>query len=177
MESLPQESASYTVALLIKSSKAIAVFTVAWLAAKVSRIILRRMERRVKQDKQHVLKLLGQTTYAGLLIIGVITALATAGINVTALVASLGLAGFALGFALKDALSNLLAGVLILLYEPFEVGERISAAGHEGTVRHIDFRYTTLANEGKTILLPNSLLFTNSIVVHREQKHIDTPQP
>ena len=111
--------------------------------------------------------LLARTSKVALVIFGIITALGTVGINVSALVAGLGLTGFALGFALKDALSNLLAGVLILSYRPFRQGDRIEMSGYQGTVANIDFRYTTLQTEEKTILLPNSNLFTNAVVVFR----------
>ena len=60
-----------------------------------------------------------------LIVIGFISALGTLGIDVTAMVAGLGLTGFALGFALKDVLSNAVAGVLILFYRPFALGDRI----------------------------------------------------
>ena len=62
----------------------------------------------------------------------------------------------------------MLAGVLILSYRPFRPGERIEVSGYQGTVANIDFRYTTLQSEEKTILLPNSNLFTNAIVVSRQ---------
>ena len=70
-----------------------------------------------------------------------------------------------MGFAFRDVLSNVLAGVLILMYRPFRRGDKISVTGLEGTVTGIDLRYTVLENEGKTILIPNSSLFTNPIVV------------
>jgi small-conductance mechanosensitive channel len=73
------------------------------------------------------------------------------------------LTGFALGFALKDVLSNFIAGVLILLYRPFHLYDHITVAGLEGTVTEIDLRYTTLQKEGQKYLVPNSILFTNSI--------------
>lgn len=59
------------------------------------------------------------------MLLGLVTALGTAGVNVSALVTSLGLVGFALGFALKDALSNIISGILLLLYRPFSVGDVI----------------------------------------------------
>jgi small-conductance mechanosensitive channel len=101
---------------------------------------------------------------------GVITALGTAGVNVSALVAGLGLTGFALGFALRDALSNLLAGILILIYRPFKRHDRISVAGFEGIVIETDLRYTTLQGEDKRILIPNATLFTHSIVLLDRKK-------
>jgi small conductance mechanosensitive channel len=94
-----------------------------------------------------------------------VTALGTLGINVSALVAGLGLTGFALGFAFKDALSNLLAGILILIYRPFMRGERISVTGLEGEVAELNFRYTVLRTPEKRILIPNSTLFTNAVTV------------
>ncbi|MFA7098279.1 MAG: mechanosensitive ion channel domain-containing protein, partial [Gammaproteobacteria bacterium] len=104
-----------------------------------------------------------------LIAVGAITALGTLGVNVAAMVAGLGLTGFALGFALKDMLSNLLAGVLILAYRPFRRGDRIAVAGFEGTVIGIDLRYTILQGEQRQFLIPNSVLLTNSISLHRLQ--------
>jgi small conductance mechanosensitive channel len=69
------------------------------------------------------------------------------------------------GFALKDALSNTLAGVLILIYQPFRRGDCIIISGFDGTVDQIDLRYTTLSSEGDRILIPNSTMFTNPIKV------------
>jgi small-conductance mechanosensitive channel len=66
---------------------------------------------------------------------------------------------------MKDTISNLLSGVLILLYRPFEIGSRIKIAGYEGVVVTIDLRYTKLDSEGNKILIPNSKLFTNPITV------------
>src|SRR5713226_8761533 len=91
--------------------------------------------------------------------------LSTMCVNVSALVAGLGLTGFALGFAFRDVLSNLLAGFLILLYRPFGRGDLINVTGLEGTVLHIDLRYTTLDSADQTILVPNSNLFTNPITI------------
>jgi len=109
--------------------------------------------------------LIGGVARLTILVLGVITALGTLGINVSALVAGLGLTGFALGFALKDSVSNLLAGVLILAYRPFEMGNYIKVAGHEGEVVKIDLRYTTLKNEENTYLIPNSLIFSNAVTI------------
>lgn len=106
-----------------------------------------------------------RTSSITLLIFGVVTALGTLGINVSALVAGLGLTGFALGFALKDTISNLLSGVLILLYKPFRIGNRINISGFEGIVVCIDLRYTELDSKGNKVLIPNSKLFTDPITV------------
>ena len=95
-----------------------------WLAARVVKNVLIRVGKRTGWAPD-VIGLVAQASTFTLVVFGVITALGTVGINVSALVAGLGLTGFALGFALKDALSNVLAGALILSYRPFRRGERI----------------------------------------------------
>ncbi|HUK41101.1 MAG TPA: mechanosensitive ion channel domain-containing protein [Candidatus Acidoferrales bacterium] len=137
-----------------------------WFLAVITGNLVSRLGNRTRLAGD-VINLLARAGKVGLIIFGLVTALGTIGINVSALVAGLGLTGFALGFALKDALSNMLAGVLILSYRPFRHGQRIEVSGYQGTVANIDFRYTTLQTEEKTILLPNANLFTNTVVVFR----------
>ncbi len=80
-----------------------------------------------------------------------------------------GLSGFALSLAFGDALSNLLAGVLIILYQPFKLGDTITVSGKTGTVEAVNFRYAVLTSEGKTVLVPNSSIFGTIIVVEHGQ--------
>lgn len=90
------------------------------------------------------------------------------GINISALVASLGLLSFAIGLALKDAISNALSGALILLYHPFRLDDRIKAVGIEGTVIGINMRYTTVKDvkdEHLTHLVPNSKLLSEKVTI------------
>lgn len=136
-----------------------------WLVAVVaSRLLERVLElRAVDRD---LTALLTRATRITLVIFGTVTALGTVGVDVKALVAGLGLTGFALGFALRDIISNTLAGILILAYKPFRRGDHVSVAGSEGTIAEIDLRYTVLAGDRDVrILIPNSTLFTNSITV------------
>jgi small-conductance mechanosensitive channel len=140
------------------------IFVVFFILAKIAKRIITSGAERSKFDGNLTL-LLSRTSSITLLIFGFVTALGTLGINVSALVAGLGLTGFALGFALKDTISNLLSGVLILLYRPFEKGNCIKISGYEGTVVSIDLRYTELDSEGNKVLIPNSKLFTDPITV------------
>jgi len=112
-------------------------------------------------------ELLASVARVGLFVLGVITALGTLGVNIMGIVAGLGLTGFALGFALKDSIANLLAGVLILLYRPFEVGDRIDVGGLSGRVSHVDLRYTELDAESERVLVPNSKMLTDPIKVSK----------
>lgn len=140
------------------------VLLVFWILANVTKRAIIKISGRLGLEPNLAL-LLARTAKITLIIFGIITALGTLGVNVSALVAGLGLTGFAVGFALKDTISNLLAGVLILLYHPFGTGNRIKISGYEGTVVSIDLRYTELEGDGGRILIPNSKLFTNPIVV------------
>jgi small-conductance mechanosensitive channel len=137
-----------------------------WLGAVVLRTLLARFLRRLNVDRA-VVGLMAETVFFTMLVVGIITGLGTMSINVSALVASLGLGGFALGFALRDAISSVLAGILVLIYRPFRVGQRISVAGFEGTVEEINLRYTVLDNREARQLVPNQLLFTNAVKVYR----------
>jgi len=135
-----------------------------FILAKIVKKIIFSAAERLKLDS-NLTSLLARTSNITLMIFGFITALGTLGINVSALVAGLGLTGFALGYAMKDTISNLLSGVLILLYRPFETGDRIKVSGYEGIVISIDLRYTELDSEGNKVLIPNSKLFTDPITV------------
>lgn len=138
---------------------------ISFLVAQVSRSTIGKTREKVGPEKQAVISLLASSAYYGILALGLITSLGILGINITALVAGLGLTGFALGFALKDIISNLLAGILIILYSPFRVGDRIKVGSHEGEVKEINLRYTVVENDGERILIPNSTMFTNIIAI------------
>jgi len=112
-------------------------------------------------------QLLASIARVSLLILGLVSALGTLGVNIMGIVAGVGLTGLALGFALKDSIANLLAGVLILLYRPFEVGDRIDIGGLGGRVTHVDLRYTELDSEAERVLVPNAKLLTDPIRVSK----------
>ncbi len=135
-----------------------------WIAAKIAEQLIRRVRHRMPHNTG-LLDLLARTTKIAIVVFGAATALGTVGVNVSALVAGLGLTGFALGFAFRDVLSNLLAGILLLLFRPFGVGDHISVTGLDGQVVNIDLRYTVLSQPDKVVLIPNSNLFTNPILV------------
>ena len=142
----------------------VVIFGVFFILAKIIKKIINSSAERLKFDG-NLSSLLARTSSIALMIFGFVTGLGTLGINVSAIVAGLGLTGFALCFALKDTISNLLSGLLILLYRPFDIGNRIKISGYEGIVISIDLRYTKLDSEGNKVLIPNSKLFTNPITV------------
>jgi small-conductance mechanosensitive channel len=152
------------VLFLPRLATGLVVFFVFWLAARGLRRVVERLTR-VRHFDPNLTHFLGQIVGVSLLVIGGVSALGTMGVDVSALVAGLGLTGFALGFALKDIISNSLSGILVMIYRPFRVHDRISVTDLEGTVIEINMRYTVLDAEDKTILVPNSSLMTNAVKI------------
>jgi small conductance mechanosensitive channel len=138
-----------------------------WLLGRIVAGVLTRVAAAEALDPD-LTRLLGRSIRIAALAFGIVTALGTVGLDVKALVTGLGLTGFALGFALRDIIANVLAGILILFYKPFRRGDRISVAGSDGVITEIDLRYTILTVDDTTrVLVPNQTLFTNSIRVER----------
>jgi len=79
------------------------------------------------------------------------------------MVAGLGLTGLALGLALKEIVSNALAGVLILIYKPFKRGDAIGVLAFRGAVVEVNLRYTTIESKTSRVFIPNTLLLTNAV--------------
>lgn len=129
-------------------------FIAVWLIGRASKLITKR---RVVVD---LLKTVARVT---ILVIGAITALGTMGLNVTALIASLGLTSLGIGLALKDAVSSVISGVLIITYRPFKVNDHVSIGSIEGVVKNISFRYITIYDGEDKILVPNSQVFTQAV--------------
>ena len=143
------------------------IMLVSLVAAAVVRRSLARLLGRVSLETG-VSRLVASSLGYVILGIGVLTGLNTMGVRMGPIIASLGLGGFALGFALKDAVSNLLAGIMILLYRPFAVGNRLAVSGCEGEVLEINLRYTVLRNGEETYMVPNSIIFTNPLRLKRD---------
>jgi small-conductance mechanosensitive channel len=135
-------------------------------AILMQRVIVRVATRHALNED--LTKFLGKAAFIGLLVFGLVTALGTLGVDVSALVAGLGLTGFALGFALKDIISNALSGILVLLYKPFVQGDYISVTSLEGTVAEINLRYTVLTTEERRILVPNSTMFASAVIIQKK---------
>ncbi len=82
------------------------------------------------------------------------------------LISGLGISSVAIGFAFKDILQNWLAGMLILIRQPFEVGDQIEVAGYEGTVQRIETRATMVRTyDGQRAVIPNSEIYTSALLV------------
>ena len=83
------------------------------------------------------------------------------------LIQLLGISGIAVGFAFKDIFQNFLAGILLLVTEPFSIGDEISVAGYEGTVEDVQTRATIIRTyDHRRVVVPNATLFTQSVMVN-----------
>ncbi|MBW2448094.1 MAG: mechanosensitive ion channel [Deltaproteobacteria bacterium] len=96
--------------------------------------------------------------------IGFFVALSQVGVNVTALLTGLGIAGFIVGFALQDTLGNFASGAMILAYRPFDVGDTIEAGGISGKVHNMNLVSTTILTfDNQTLVVPNSKIWGDVI--------------
>jgi len=135
-----------------------------------SKVVKRAIERIFdsKNSNNAISKVLSNIVKNIIVIVGVITVLGTLGVNVSAIVAGLGLTGFAFGFAFKDMLSNFISGVIVFIYEPFKLGDLVKIEGNVGTVVDINLRYVTLETDTENILVPNSLCVSKTVVVNKK---------
>jgi small conductance mechanosensitive channel len=122
---------------------------------------------RLEVDVRHLLESVAKYAILGF---GAILALDQLGFNVTSLLAGLGVAGLALGFAAKDTLANFIAGVTILWDRPFRVGDRVEADGEFGQVKKITLRSTRIhTNDNQVVIIPNQNIVNNKIINHTMQ--------
>lgn len=134
-----------------------------WAAGLIKRMIGKTMiSKGVDITLQ---KFVTSLIYFGLLAFVVIAALGQLGIQTASLIAILGAAGLAVGLALQGSLSNFAAGVLMLVFRPFKVGDIIEAAGVTGSVEEIQIFTTQLKTpDNKTVIIPNSKVTGDNIV-------------
>ncbi len=149
---------------------AIVLLLIFWFGGKILQSFVTKMAQRKNLNKDF-LHLIARVVKIVMILLGSITALGTLGVDVSALVAGLGLTGFALGFALKDIVSNLIAGAMILIHHPFRLDDFIAVGEFEGTVVDIDLRYTTIQDEDRKILIPNSTLFKKEIALMNRESN------
>ena len=150
--------------LLPKIIFSICIFIAFWLCGMVFKIFVMRMMNK-KHSHANISSVLAGIVKNIMLILGLITALGTLGVNISAIVAGLGLTGFAFGFAFKDMLSNFISGILIFIYEPFKLGDVIEVEGKTGKVIDINLRYVTMVSEEQRVLIPNSISVSKVISV------------
>ena len=147
---------------------ALIVFALFYFAARTIKMTVRRLTKRHRQARNLGL-VLGRLSQGIVILVGLFVALSIVIPSFKAgdLIQLLGISGVAIGFAFRDILQNFLAGILILLTEPFQLDDQIVFKDFEGTVENIQTRATTIRTyDGRRIVIPNSELFTNSVTVN-----------
>ena len=143
---------------------AIAILVAGWIGSKWASRLVRRGFTHRKLDQAlggFVASMLQYTVLA----VAVITALGAVGLQTTTLVAVFASAGLAIGLALQGSLGNFASGVMILLFRPFNVGDKVTAAAHTGVVSDIGLFATTLVTaDNETIIVANSAVTGASII-------------
>ncbi len=139
-----------------------------WGLASLVRWLMYRLFHRVGSDPT-IENLTKQIAYYLVWAIGLIVATSALGFDPQALATGLGLTGVALGFALKDILSNFVSGILILMMRPFEIGDQIVVGQTEGSVERIHLRATQIRTyDGRAVLVPNGEVFTSRVTNNTE---------
>lgn len=131
---------------------------------------LKKVEKHYDASTSESFRLISNSQKAVLIFTGIVLALSKLGFDVSALVAGLGLTGFALGIALKDAISNLVAGIMIVLYKTVELGNVIEMSNTKGKIVDINLRYITLEVDEVIHMIPNALFLNNKIAIFNKQK-------
>lgn len=157
-----------------KLFSALVIFVLSLYFARLISNLLRRVLQR-RRAPAGVVQLLGELALWSIVVAGTITALQQF-VDVTAFLTGLGILGFTVGFALQDIMKNFAAGVILLLQQPFHVGETIGVKGFDGTVLAIDLRSTEIrATDGRVVILPNADVLANPIINYSRanQRRVD----
>jgi len=144
------------------------VFLAFIIVARVVKTFIVRLSARHRKH-QSVGLVLGRLAEGGALLLGALVALTIVlpSFKPAQLIQILGIGGVAVGFAFKDIFQNFLAGILILLTEPFRIGDQITLDKYEGTVEDIQTRATFIRTyDGRRVVIPNSDLFNQSVTVN-----------
>ncbi|MGB7414593.1 MAG: mechanosensitive ion channel family protein [Thermosynechococcaceae cyanobacterium] len=143
---------------------ALVVVAITWGVAKVMRYAAFRWAQQTEGDRSTEI-LIGRLGYGGVWIIGSVIALGVLGLDFGALLGALGLTSVAIGFSLKDVLSNYISGVILLAARPFRLGDQVVIADYEGTITQVQLRATTMKTyDGRMVYIPNQEVFGASII-------------
>ena len=148
---------------------AIAVFVIFWLLTKLFKFFIHKTLENRSYTRQNLVLVLNRVGSTFILFFGFLIGLVIAipGFTPSQLIGALGIGSVAIGFAFKDIFQNLLSGILILLSEPFRIGDDIVVNGFEGNVEDIQIRATFLRSpDGRRIVIPNATVYTSAVTVN-----------
>jgi small conductance mechanosensitive channel len=154
---------------------ALVIFVIGRWIARLLAKGLQKMMTKGNVDPM-LINFLGNIAYTALLAVVVLAALEQLGVNTTSALAIVGAAGLAVGLALKDSLSSFAAGVMLIIFRPFKLGDFVEAGGVMGVVEEIRIFHTMLkTGDNREITMPNSQIYSGTIINYsaRETRRID----
>ncbi len=148
-----------------------------WLMGRIMRMIMGQIlrvssSRKSSLARDFLVKMTGRLFF----VIGVFLALRQLGVQIAPLLAGLGVAGFVLGFALQNTLSNFASGLMILFYRPFDVDDVVEAGGVKGTVREMNLVSTSIVTfDNQMLVVPNNKVWGEVIcnLTHQKERRVD----
>ncbi|MEA3351508.1 MAG: mechanosensitive ion channel family protein [Chloroflexota bacterium] len=151
---------------------AIIIFAAFYLGWIVVRLALKQFYRR--SDLDETAQAFTSTIFKyTILLVGGVNALSAVGIDTAGLVASLGIAGITIGFAARDAFSNLISGILIFMDRPFVIGDLVEVGGNYGRVDQITLRSTRIVTpDGKMLAVPNTEIINTTVSSYTNVPHL-----
>jgi small conductance mechanosensitive channel len=163
MEAVVDKVYEYLLLYGINIVAALVIFILGrWLARAISNVIA-RMLRRSNVDEM-LTGFIKNITYFGLLLVVIVATLNKLGLQTTSLIAVLGAAGLAIGLALQGSLANFAAGIMLIIFKPFKVGDFIEAAGTTGIVKEVHIFNTILHTlDNRKVIVPNAKLTGDNI--------------
>lgn len=151
----------------------VVVFVIFLLLGKAMRMVVAGWTGR-HQKHHNIARVLGRLAQGVMFILGILIAAVIVFPNFTpaSLIQLLGISSVAIGFAFRDILQNYLAGILLLVTEPFRIGDQIVFGSYEGTVEDIQTRATMMRTyDGRRVVVPNGELFTTAVMVNTAYPH------
>lgn len=158
--------------LLVNVTVGLAIYVVFYVVWRLLRLLLRPALRRGGMDETAAIFVETLTKY-GVLVLGLVTALDAVGIQTSAVLTSLGIVGLTIGFAARDALSNLISGLLIFLDRPFVLGDLVEIEGVYGRVDKITLRSTrVVTSDGRMLAVPNTEVINKTVASYTNFPHL-----
>jgi len=143
----------------------VVALTIIGLVYLLNNFIFYLVEYKFPRYMNTPLKILRVAVRIIIIIVGIISLLESWGIDIYTLIAGFGITGFMVTFALKDVLTSVLSGVMILIYRPFKVGDKIKVVGIEGIVKKIEIQYTTIVSSNREYSVPNTKVSSEAIII------------
>jgi small conductance mechanosensitive channel len=177
LESLTQTDYldQYLIPWAIRIIFALAIFVIGRIVARLVMKLINRMMSQAKLDDM-LIAFLGNILYGLMMAIVIMAALDQLGVKTTSALAILGAAGLAVGLALQSSLSNFAAGVMLIVFRPFKIGDYVEAGGTSGIVESIAIFSTVMrTGDNREVTVPNGQIYGGMIINYsaRETRRID----